>query len=94
MAELKKQGVEYNDAMKALSLLGTLQVGALHRRYKAWTDNQVKQLRKLCNSGYTIPSIVDRIDGSMMKKRVANKIHELGIYVFVRGSFKLIKKRN
>ncbi len=41
MMELKKLGIECDNATKVQSLLLSCKVGALNYAYKAWTDDQV-----------------------------------------------------
>ena len=65
-------------------------MGALIIAYKAWTDDQVKQLRKLCELGHSNANIADRIGITI--DIVKSKIKEQGIMVFSRGSFELVTK--
>ena len=90
MMALKKCGIKCDDATKVQSFLESHQMGALIIAYKAWTDDQVKQLRKLCELGHSNANIADRIGITI--DIVKSKIKEQGIMVFSRGSFELVTK--
>ena len=77
-------------AKKAESMMGALNV-----RYKGdkWSPGEVRQLRELCELGYSINKITETIESDVASRRtVHNKISELQIYLKRGSRFQLLTK--
>ena len=81
---------------------GAAQMGALNHNYKGndWTNDQIKQLRKLCVVGYGITKIANTIEiesDVASRRTVHDKIFELGIKVNIsgrkRGTLQMLTKK-
>ena len=68
-------------------------MGALNYNYKGdkWSNDEVRQLRKLCELGYSIRKIAKTIESDVAsRKTVHNKIFDLCIHVKKDGRFQLL----
>jgi hypothetical protein len=69
---------------------------ALNVHYKGdkWLNDEVRQLCKLCELGYSIKMIAETTESEVASRRtVHTKIFELCIYVIKDGRFQLLARK-